>query len=116
MPINIPWGLEFSGGPISWTQVSYLGGSTLTHYCRNNAPHLHNREEKDQGVGRKVNKHINKQTKKNGQKKKKNKTNKESNTQQTRTPEEIHILTNRRDKKEQNNKKNRNQKKELSIQ
>ena len=34
MPVNIPWGQEFSGGPKSWTQVPHLGGLGLTPYCR----------------------------------------------------------------------------------
>ena len=57
LPINVPWVLEFSGGLISWTQVSYLGDSTLTHYCSTNTPHPHNREQKEKdwgGVGRKA--------------------------------------------------------------
>ena len=57
LPINVPWVLEFSGGLISWTQVSYLGDSTLTHYCSTNTPHPHNGEQKEKdwgGVGRKA--------------------------------------------------------------
>ena len=34
LPINVPWGQEFSGGSQSWIWVSNLKRSSLTSYCR----------------------------------------------------------------------------------
>ena len=109
LPINVPWALEFPGGPISWTQVSYLRDSTLTHYYRLCVPHptstQQRRERKRLGWGGEEGKQTYKQTNIKEWTEKNLKINDESNTQQTRTPKEIHTFTNRRDKKEQKNKK-----------
>ena len=39
LPVNVPWGQEFSGGPKSWTLVSHLGGFSPTPWV--SAPGLH---------------------------------------------------------------------------
>ena len=73
--INVSWGWEYSGGPKSWTQVSYFGSSGPVPYCsvKTSQASQHRRQNPM--------------------------TNGERNTQQPRTLKQTCALTKRREKK-----------------